>query len=247
MLHTVAFVTQPGSMARTSALIAHCVFSCMHSVLWTCPSGFDMHHSDCTNVHSVEAVEATQNSHFVSTGTSCQALYSWKSSAPATAAVYSQNMLCSSGSTVASSAELAGEEAPALFTIGRDGAVFFWMYEGPAPSTAPQGQSQGYPQVPGKHRKRKAPDSDPDQPAEVTPQVAAEADSAAGNDDSNSSSSSMDANKHADGVPGGSRQASDSAEEQGQASTSGRQHTEQQQTTSFAGKLPVSVSLPISR
>ena len=156
-------------------------------------------------------------------------------------------MLCSPGSTVASSAELAGEEAPALFTIGRDGAVFFWMYEGPAPSTDPHGQSQGYPRVPGKHRKRKAPDSDPDQPAEATPEVASEADSAAADEDSNSSSSSLDAKKGADGVLEGSRQESDSAEEQGQASTSGRQHTEQQQTTSFAGKLPVSASLPASR
>lgn len=86
----------------------------------------------------------------------------------AVAAVYTQSTLCSLGSTVASSAELAGEEVPALFTIGRDGAVFYWMYEGPAPSTDPQGQSQGYPHVPGKHRKRKAPDADPDQPAEAT-------------------------------------------------------------------------------
>jgi hypothetical protein len=168
---------------------------------------------------------------------------------PAIAAVYNQSILCSPGSTVASSAELAGEEAPALFTIGRDGAVFFWMYEGPAPSTDPHGQSQGYPRVPGKHRKRKAPDSDPDQPAEATPEVAAEADSAAADEDSNSnsSSSSLDAKKGADGVLEGSRQENDSAEEQGQASTSGRQHTEQQQTTSFAGKLPVSASLPASR
>ena len=155
-------------------------------------------------------------------------------------------MLWSSGSTVASSAELAGEEAPALFTIGRDGAVFFWMYEGPAPSTDPQGQSQGYPHVPGKHRKRKAPDSDPDQPAEATPEVAAQADSAAADDDSDGSSS-MDAKKGADGVSEGSRQESDSAEEQGQASTSGRGHTEQQQTTSFAGKLSVPASLPTTR
>lgn len=138
------------------------------------------------------------------------------------------------GSTVASSAALAGEEAPALFTIGRDGAVFYWMYEGPAPSTHPQGQSQGYPNVPGKHKKRKAPDSDPEQPAEATSEAAAEADSAAADDDSNSSSS-MDAKRGADGVSDGSRQESDSAEEQGQASTSGRQDTEQQQTTSFAG------------
>ena len=155
-------------------------------------------------------------------------------------------MLWSSGSTVASSAELAGEEAPALFTIGRDGAVFYWMYEGPAPSTDPQGQSQGYPHVPGKHRKRKAPDSDPDQPAEAIPEVALEADSAAADDDSNSSSS-LDTKRGADGVSDGSRQESDSADEQGQASTSGRQHAEQQQTTSFVGKLPVSASLPTSR
>ncbi|DBA78910.1 hypothetical protein WJX77_008158 [Trebouxia sp. C0004] len=139
------------------------------------------------------------------------------------------------GSTVASSAELAGEEAPALFTIGRDGAVFYWMYEGPAPSTNPQGQSQGYPHVPGKHRKRKAPDSDLDQPAEATPEVAAKADSAAADDDSDGRSSSLDAKKGADGVSDGSRQEIDCAEEQGQASTSGRQHTEQQQTISFAG------------
>ena len=138
---------------------------------------------------------------------------------------------------MASSAELAGEEAPALFTIGRDGAVFFWMYEAPTPSTNPQGQSQGYPHVPGKHRKRKALDPDPEQPAEATPEVAAKADSAAADD--SDGSSSMDA-KGADGVLEGSRQESNSVEEQGQASTSGRQHTEQQQTTSFAGKLQVS-------
>ncbi|KAL0036124.1 hypothetical protein WJX79_004341 [Trebouxia sp. C0005] len=147
--------------------------------------------------------------------------------------------VCWAGSTVASSAELAGEEVPALFTIGRDGAVFYWMYEGPAPSTDPQGQSQGYPHVPGKHRKRKAPDADPDQPAEATesatPEVAAETDSAAANDDSSDSSSSLDEKKGAAGVSDGSRQESDFADEQGQASTSGRQHAEQQQTTSFAG------------
>ena len=191
----------------------------------------------------VVTAEATQDSHYFPLGASSQALYSLDIQAPATAAVHNQSMFCSSGSTVASSAELAGEEAPALFTIGRDGAVFYWMYEGPAPSTHPQGQSQGYPNVPGKHKKRKAPDSDPEQPAEATSEAAAKADSRAADDDSNSSSS-MDAKRGADGVSDGSRQESDSAEEQGQASTSGRQDTEQQQTTSFAGKLPVSASLP---
>ncbi len=192
----------------------------------------------------VGTVEAIQESHFVPLGTSSQALYSLIIQAPAIAAVYNQSMLCSSGSTVASSAALAGEEAPALLTIGRDGAVFYWMYEGLPTSRDPQGQSQGYPHVPGKHRKRKAPDSDPDQPAEATPEVASKADSAAADDDSDSSSSSLDAKKGADGGSDGSRQESDFAEEQGQASISGRQHTEQQQTTSFAGKLPTSASLP---
>ena len=69
---------------------------------------------------------------------------------------------CPAGSRVAATADLAGEDAPALFTIGKDGAVFYWMYDAASPNMRPT--PQGYAQIPGKHRKRKAPGSDPIQP-----------------------------------------------------------------------------------
>ena len=62
------------------------------------------------------------------------------------------------GRTVATAADLAGEDAPALITVGNDGAVFYWMYDPAPPGTNPN--PQGYAQVPGKHRKRKASDMD---------------------------------------------------------------------------------------
>lgn len=66
------------------------------------------------------------------------------------------------GRRVAATADLAGEDAPALLTVGKDGAVFYWMYDPAPPDTHPT--PQGYAQVHGKHRKRKAPDTDPIQP-----------------------------------------------------------------------------------
>lgn len=72
-------------------------------------------------------------------------------------------MVCwSAGRRVAATADLAGEDAPALLTVGKDGAVFYWMYDPAPPDTHPT--PQGYAQVHGKHRKRKAPDTDPIQP-----------------------------------------------------------------------------------
>ena len=152
---------------------------------------------------------------------------------------------CCAGSRVASTAELAGDEVPALFTIGRDGAVFYWMYEPPAPGSNPRGQPQGYPHIPGKHRKRKAPDTDLVKPeADVTaakaaalegPTATSSDDEADGDDNSGSSSSSnSDAGEGADAALDG--EGDDAAGEHQQTSTSGRQHTEQAQTTSFAGK-----------
>ena len=67
---------------------------------------------------------------------------------------------------MAATADLAGEDAPALFTVGKDGAVFYWMYDAASPNIRPP--PQGYAQVPGKHRKRKAPGSDPIQPKTVS-------------------------------------------------------------------------------
>lgn len=151
---------------------------------------------------------------------------------------------CCAGSRVASTAELAGDEVPALFTIGRDGALFYWMYEPPAPGSNPRGQPQGYPHIPGKHRKRKAPDTDPVRPeADVTaataaalegPTATSSDDEADGDDNSGSSSSNSDAGDGADAALDG--KGDDAAGEHRQTSTSGRQHTEQAQTTSFAGK-----------
>jgi len=142
---------------------------------------------------------------------------------------------------VASTAELAGEEAPALVTIGRDGAVFYWMYDAPAAGTSIKAQSQGYLQVPGKHRKRQAPDTDPVQPA-----VGAEARTAAApatDDDvdsnaSDSNSSSSDASEQAAVRSDEDEQTGDVSREEMQAGTSGRQQASEQQhqTTSYAGK-----------
>lgn len=63
---------------------------------------------------------------------------------------------------MAATADLAGEDTPALFTVGKDGAVFYWMYDPAPPMSRPT--PQGYARVPGKHRKRKAPDTAPIQP-----------------------------------------------------------------------------------
>ena len=63
----------------------------------------------------------------------------------------------SAGKTLASTGDLTGAEVPSLITVGRDGAVFFWVYE-PLPHSI---QASGHPKrignIPGKRRKRKVP------------------------------------------------------------------------------------------
>ena len=92
---------------------------------------------------------------------------------------------------MASAADLAGEEAPTLVTIGQDGAVFYWIFEAPAAGSNIKQQSNGYPQIPNKHRKRKQPESAPFQPAAAA--TAADDDSA-----DTSSDDSADAASHDD-------------------------------------------------
>ena len=165
------------------------------------------------------------------------------------------------GSRVAATADLAGEDAPALFTVGKDGAVFYWMYDAAPPNT------QGYAHIPGKHRKRKAPDTDPTQPKTA----AAGGDKAAFGDkevgdaiedddvarssgDSSGDESSGGANGRATVEVGPNPATDASAEiaEDGahmQASTSGRgNEDQQQQTLSFAGEqsqyFPALAGLP---
>ena len=143
-------------------------------------------------------------------------------------------------------ADLAGEDAPALFTVGRDGAVFYWMYDPAPPGT--RSTPQGYAQVPGKHRKRKAPDTDPIQPkaASAGGKKAAVRDKgvvAIDEEDLGSSSGgSSDASEERAPVEAGHGSAAGAwadVTEDGthiQASTSGRgNEDQQQQTLSFAG------------
>lgn len=154
---------------------------------------------------------------------------------------------------MAATADLAGEDAPALFTVGKDGAVFYWMYDPASPNALPT--SKGYAQVPGKHRKRKAPDTDPIQPttASLGGEKATVGDKGgvvdtedddhdSSNDDSSSGASSDGSGERAPVEAGHSpaKGASVEVAEDGtdiQASTSGRANQDQQQQTlSFAGE-----------
>lgn len=160
---------------------------------------------------------------------------------------------------MAATADLAGEDTPALFTVGKDGAVFYWMYDPAPPMSRPT--PQGYAHVPGKHRKRKAPDTAPIQP---TTAAAAANEAAAGEEEGPGEASedgalhnSSDDSSSDDSSSGGSSNGSDKAEtmKTGQspgvgvsvestedgvdmlASTSGREDGEQhQQTLSFSGE-----------
>lgn len=159
-----------------------------------------------------------------------------------------KSMPCgSAGSTVAATAALAGEDAPALITVGKDGAVFYWMYDPAPPHAHPT--PQGYAQVPGKHRKRKAPDTDPIQPKTAAAN-GGRADQgnklSEAEDDEHDSSSNEDNTGGSEGGEAGATQAqaavadpTDDAAEM-LASTSGRIHGDQQQqeeqTMSFAGE-----------
>lgn len=109
------------------------------------------------------------------------------------------------------------------------------MFEPPPPGSAPTAQSQGYPQVPGKHRKRKAPDTDPIQPAAASDSDE-EADSAAaqheaaGDDDSHEGTGAPSDEEEQSAVSSG---------EQIPASISGRHDAVQEhqpQTLSYAGE-----------
>lgn len=154
---------------------------------------------------------------------------------------------------MAATADLAGEDAPALFTVGKDGAVFYWMYDPAPPNT--RTTPQGYAQVPGKHRKRKAPDTDPIQPKAA----AAGGDRAAvvGVEEFNSSSDDSGSEESSGGSEGGKAAEAgqgpaagalaEAAEDDADgtemlASTTGRvtedqdQEQQQQQTLSFAGE-----------
>lgn len=158
------------------------------------------------------------------------------------------------GSRVAATADLAGEDAPALFTVGKDGAVFYWTYDPAPPNTRPTPQ-QGYARVPGKHRKRKALGTDLIQPeaAAASGDKAAVGDKEVGeateDDDAVSSSSDSSGNESSGGLHGRetveagqspAAGASAGNTEDGtdvQTTTSGRPNEDQQQQTlSFAGE-----------
>ena len=154
---------------------------------------------------------------------------------------------------MAATADLAGEDAPALFTVGKDGAVFYWVYDPAPPNTLPT--PQGYAQVPGKHRKRKAPDTDHIQPNTASLRgenatvgnkgfvVATEDDDHDSSDDDSSSGASSEGSGERAPVEVGHSPApgaSVGVAEDGtgiEASTSGRANQgHQQQTLSFAGE-----------
>ena len=163
---------------------------------------------------------------------------------------------------MAATADLAGEDAPALFTVGKDGAVFYWMYDPAPPNT--RTTPQGYAQVPGKHRKRKAPDTDPIQPkaAAAGGDRAAVVDGGVGEavvgvEEFNSSSDDSGSEESSGGSEGGkgaeagqgpaAGALAEAAEDDADgtevlASTTGRatedqdQEQQQQQTLSFAGE-----------
>lgn len=148
---------------------------------------------------------------------------------------------------MATTAELAGDNAPALITVGKDGAVFYWMYDPAPPGTDPK--PQGYAQVPGKHRKRKASDMDSAQPAtaaagdkeaddSVVSDAAEDSDHSSSSRNSGSSSSSSGSEEEEEGdeikeAPGCEGDAQASASASGRAMNGTQQ---QQQTKSFAGK-----------
>ena len=112
------------------------------------------------------------------------------------------------------------------------------MFEPPPPGSAPTAQSQGYPQVPGKHRKRKAPDTDPIQPAAASDSdeeadVAAAQHEAAGDDNSGGS------HEETGVLSDEEEQRAVSSGEQIPASISGRHDADQEhqpQTLSYAGE-----------
>ena len=105
---------------------------------------------------------------------------------------------------------------PSLITVGRDGAVFFWVYE-PLPHSV---QANGHPKrmgnIPGKRRKRKAPGGDLDTAEEAADEGGvshAEVDPEAVEDDDSSSSDS-------DAADDSSTSESTSGSEAGQDQTS---------------------------
>lgn len=161
----------------------------------------------------------------------------------------------SAGSTVAATAALAGEDAPALITVGKDGAVFYWMYDPAPPNAHPT--PQGYAKVPGKHRKRKAPDTDPIQPrtaatkGDRVDQGNKLRDAEGDEHDSSSDVENTDGSEGGEESGVGQAQAAvaDPTEDAAEmlAGTSGRAHGDQQQREeqmmSFAGEWQSSVAV----
>lgn len=179
--------------------------------------------------------------------------------------VSSTDVILYAGNKLAATGGLTGQETPSLMTIGRDGAVFFWMYEPSSLSAANVQQPKRFGNIPGKRRKRKAPDSDPEaaqegavdavESAEAGDMMEQEADSASDNsnssnvsssdsgaageasadDASSSSSSEMDA----EGSQEGGKAESDAGKPTGsrqQKEASTSGRYQAQQSTSYAGR-----------
>lgn len=109
---------------------------------------------------------------------------------------------CCAGKTLESTGELTGTEAPSLMTIGRDGAVFFWVYEALPQPMYPHPKRFG--NIPGKRRKRKAPDTDPeadDKDPEADGEAAHTAASIRASEDGDSSSGESDQSSDGIAVP----------------------------------------------
>ena len=154
----------------------------------------------------------------------------------------------STGKTLASTGELTGADVPSLMTVGRDGAVFFWVYEPSPHNTTASAHPKRFGNIPGKRRKRKAPDADQEAAEEATnsdvthTDVTAEAghdeqSSGTGSDASDDSAAAESASSSEDEeqqMPEGSDRA---ASRQMEASTSGRQADDQHQSTSYAGTV----------
>lgn len=125
---------------------------------------------------------------------------------------------CLAGKTLASTGELTGTESPSLMTIGRDGAVFFWVYE-PVPFPVYQ-HPKRFGNIPGKRRKRKAPDTDLEEPEQQGSEDADKAANSAEACDSESDSdksSSKEADPSKEGTDADSSSASSDSEPAGGA------------------------------
>lgn len=81
-------------------------------------------------------------------------------------------------------------------TIGRDGAVFFWVYE-PVPFPVYQ-HPKRFGNIPGKRRKRKAPDTDPEDAEQQGPEAEDKAANHTEASDSESDSEESSSSKESD-------------------------------------------------